>query len=735
MNPKEQSNPDSEKNFNNLERRDFLKMIGGAGSLLAAQGVVNLWPTEAEAASVIQQRRNIILFTTDQQQELRWFPEGWEEANLPGLTRLRNKGVSFTRAYTNTAMCTPARTTLFTGLYPAQHRNFDTLSEGKTQSMQEHQLDPNLPNIGTIFKAAGYDVVWKGKWHMSSGTEQPNDTRSQDDIARYGMNEWNSPDAGGDAQMINYGGGGDYYNDARFFDGTTWRKSPVGDATKNPDLIFTQADGSVDPEAELKSAYAFLKEKIANPTSTPFCLIICLINPHDVLGCPGIPSSLGGNGTYIEGGYWSDKGIYGVPGGTQNPYASSPWSRQTGPLTIKLPPTKGENLLSNFKPTCQPAFLAVNAGGLGPVPSDQAKLKYINFYANLMKVSDRYLVKMLNLLDGLDTKTDATKAKALRDKSWVIFSSDHGDGAMSHGGLRQKSFMCYEEVIRIPIVWSNPVDFPKPKVCDELVSHLDFLPTLCAMVGIDYKKYDLRGVDYSSLIKNPDGPAVQNSILFTYDDIYCGQEKSNNLDGVVDPPNRLRALIEKDFKYVYYFDGNGVKLPQGEFYDLRNKAVGGTDTDKDNSLGGSTGKATEYTNYSIWAEQQRTTKKANKFLETKRTEMQKNLAAAIQSKLKPLASRPAVPPQDFKVALFQWTNDYNQSESELQITWLSRSNSQYQLQISTDQTTWANVGDLIPGNNGPVWVNQPVTDFKSFYRLAWFPKQQENAPEPGTLLA
>jgi choline-sulfatase len=738
MSSKETNKLNKEKlnaSFDQLKRRDFLKMVGGAGAMMAVQGVVNLWPTEAEAASIIGQRRNIILFTTDQQQELRWFPEGWEAANLPGLTRLRNKGVTFTRAYTNTAMCTPARTTLFTGLYPAQHRNFATLSEGMSQSMQEHQLDPNLPNIGTIFKAGGYDVVWKGKWHMSKGTELPNDTDSQDDIARYGMNEWNSPDAGGDAKMPNYGGGNPD-NDGRYFDGSTWLNEPIGNAITNPELIFTQADGPVlDPEAELNSAYAFLQEKIANPGGNPFCLMICLINPHDVLGCPGISVAQGGNGTYIEGGYWSDDGPYNKPGGTTDPYATSPWSRQTGPIAITVPPTRNEHLVENLKPTCQEQFLLMNAGGLGPVPTDSKKLQYLNFYGNLMKLNDRKLVKLLDLLDGLAPNVDASRATALRDNTWTIFSSDHGDGAMTHGGLRQKSFMCYEEVLNIPLVWSNPVDFPEAKVCNELVSHVDFLPTLCSMVGINTKAYDLRGVDYSSLIRNPSGRSVQDSILFTYDDIYCGQEESGNEQGLVAPPNRLRVLVEKDYKYAYYFDGDGNAAPQGEFYDLRSKSQGGTDTDLDNDLGGTTGKATEYTNYSVWAENQRLIKKATPVLEAKRLAMQKKLKIAIDRKLAPLRSRPAVPPQDFNVQLFEWTNDYNQLESELHITWLSRSTTQYQLQLSTDQTTWANVGDLIPGNNGPIWVNQPVTDFKLFYRLAWFPKKDENAPEPVALRA
>jgi arylsulfatase A-like enzyme len=734
---------ETEKNkavFDQVKRRDFLRMVGGAGALMAVQGAVNLWPSAAEAAEAIGERRNVIFFTTDQQQNLRWFPEGWEAANLPGLTRLRNKGVSFTRAYTNTAMCTPARTTLFTGLYPAQHRNFDTLSEGMSQSMQEHQLDPTLPNIGTIFKAAGYDVVWKGKWHMSKGVDNPDDTSTSDDIARYGMNMWNSPDAGGDAKMPNYGGGNPD-NDGRFFDGSTWLPEPKGNALLDPELIFTQAEGTPNPAHELESAYAFLKEKIANPGGNPFCLMICLINPHDVLGCPGISVADGGNGTYIEGGYWSDTGAYGKQLTEHgDPYASSPWSRQTGPLSITVPPTAHEDLVLNLKPTCQEEF-KLKSLGLGLVNDDAKKLKYLNFYGNLMKMNDRKLVKLLDLLDGEAVGVDPVKARHLRDNSWTIFSSDHGDGAMTHGGLRQKSFMCYEEVLNIPLVWSNPVDFPTGQVCDQLVSHVDFLPTLCSLVGINTAGYDLRGVDYSRLMRSPAGPAVQDSILFTFDDIYCGQEESSNPNGLVNPPNRLRTLIEKDYKYSYYFDGNGVQAPQSEFYDLRSQANGGTDTDEDNDLGGTTGKAVEYTNYSEWAENKRLVKKATPELRAKRTEMEAKLKLAIDTKLTPLSQRPAVPPEDFQVQHFEYM-DSGTLQNKLQITWLSRSNTQYQLQESLDQTTWRAVKDSdgkdmapILGNNGPVWVTHRVSEHKVFYRLAWFPKTEANAPEPSSVVA
>jgi hypothetical protein len=62
----------------------------------------------------------VVLFLTDQERAVQHFPPGWVEANLPGFTRLKKNGLSFTRAFTNACMCTPARTTLLTGYLPAQ---------------------------------------------------------------------------------------------------------------------------------------------------------------------------------------------------------------------------------------------------------------------------------------------------------------------------------------------------------------------------------------------------------------------------------------------------------------------------------------------------------------------------------------------------------------------------------------------------------------------------------------
>lgn len=58
------------------------------------------------------------------------------------------------------------------------------------------RLDTSLPDLATLLESAGYDVVHKGKWHMSNGTRGADDTYNHDDISRYGFDGWNPPDGG-----------------------------------------------------------------------------------------------------------------------------------------------------------------------------------------------------------------------------------------------------------------------------------------------------------------------------------------------------------------------------------------------------------------------------------------------------------------------------------------------------------------------------------------------------------
>src|SRR5690606_5888081 len=88
-----------------VRRRDVLKAAAVAPALLSGR------PATTHAAPGFR-GKNIVLFITDQQRATQHFPRGWEAAHLPGLTRLKRRGLSFEQAFTSTCMCSPSRASL-----------------------------------------------------------------------------------------------------------------------------------------------------------------------------------------------------------------------------------------------------------------------------------------------------------------------------------------------------------------------------------------------------------------------------------------------------------------------------------------------------------------------------------------------------------------------------------------------------------------------------------------------
>lgn len=441
---------------------------------------------------------DIVLFITDQQRATQNFPEGWEAANMPNMTFLKQNGFSFDRAFCNTCMCSPSRASLLTGTYPAEHGVTQTLTINGDYSPAEVQLDSSIPNLANMLQDHGYDVQYRGKWHLSKGSGQTYETLTHANVGLYGAMGWVPPDSGEDASPLNFGGG--YANhDAKY----------VAEA-----IAYLRA----------------VKQRRLNGDTKPYCLILSLVNPHDVLAYP------------------ATAGVYG--------YHPDDWaSREIG-----LPDTVNEDLLKNKKPMAQFQALQVQNGGLGPLPSDEDKLNYINFYAYLLTLVDKEL--------GYVTKelyTESSNGTRLADSAIVIQVADHGEMGLSHGGLRQKMFMAYEEAIRVPMIFSNPVLFSGSdrKNTMKLATLIDIMPTVAEIANVANPPTNLRGNSLLPVMK--DETSVQDSVLFTFDDTKAGL---NNVPSMVKAANRVRTIRTEVWKYSYYFNALGNYAQQYELYNL-----------------------------------------------------------------------------------------------------------------------------------------------------------------------
>ena len=509
---------DDSPTIGGMSRRDF---VAAGGAALAA-GVAP--PPVAAAATPRRrlrarwplERPNLVVLVTDQERYPQHWPAGWVEEHLPNRGRLAQHGLTFTRAFCNAAMCSPSRATLFTGLYPAQHGVTEVLQVGEDVDGSEYHLtQPTLQtdtwNIANMLAEAGYDVQYRGKWHMSKDPSGTVAVQSRRDLEAYGFQGWLPPDAA--EHYPAYFGGGDVDNDGMY----------------------------------AEQAAAFLAQ--ADPGARqPFALLVCLVNPHDIMGYP----------KYTKQPSYSD-----TP-----PYEGKHYYRDAEPgcfeLGIELPPTFDEPKTGNYKPKVQ----AQSTGFwslpqvLGPLEEVDGPLRYVNFYAYLHIESDRHVGTILDALEA---------NPGLYDNTVVLRLADHGEMALSHGGMRQKAYNAYEETIHVPLVVANPRLFSGPVETAAFASVIDVMPTIAALAGVPAEKLgSLKGRDLTPIIRdaadNPAQPtaAVQDSILFTTDETIG----SRDAPYIVKQPLHVRCLREARWKIVMYFDPADPGNRDYELYDL-----------------------------------------------------------------------------------------------------------------------------------------------------------------------
>ena len=442
---------------------------------------------------------NIVIIVTDQEREVMHWPAGWAEANLPARTRLMAHGLHFRRAQCNSAACSSSRATFLTGKYPAQHGVKNLVNCNNSKDLAQRRvpmLSSNLPNLATIMAAAGYHVVLKGKLHLTrpvAFNQEMNrlywsdaDVRHLAD--RYGFHGWNPPDMS-DPQSLTDLGGGTVDNDGRY--------------TQDAVDFLENYDGD-----------------------KPFCLIVALVNPHDVQEYPGRGiRGVSVDPTFVKGGYRLD---------------------DFRKLPIDLPPNIVDDLTT--KPSVHASFRKILAVGTGHVRTRERQLTYARFYAYLNQQVDAQIGRVLDALD----------AKGLTDGTVIVRTSDHGELGMSHGCMRQKFYNVYRETLNVPLIVSNPRLYPQPQSTDALASLIDLLPTLATMGGVpEPERFDLKGRDLSPIIADPTAE-VQDVLHFTYeDDVFP-----------VDGADCIRAIVEPGWKYAVYYDPFTGAPTEYEMYDL-----------------------------------------------------------------------------------------------------------------------------------------------------------------------
>lgn len=104
-------------------------------------------------------RPNILLILTDQQTHDAWSGAGNPWLRTPAMDSLAARGTSFSQAICPYPVCSPSRSGIFTGRMPHEAQ---VMVNGRP-------IVAGMATMGDVFRAAGYETVYGGKWHLPKG--------------------------------------------------------------------------------------------------------------------------------------------------------------------------------------------------------------------------------------------------------------------------------------------------------------------------------------------------------------------------------------------------------------------------------------------------------------------------------------------------------------------------------------------------------------------------------------
>jgi arylsulfatase A-like enzyme len=369
-------------------------------------------------------------------------------------------------------------------------------------------LRTDRPSMGTVFRELGYRTAYFGKFELRRDIiSVKSDVNYSDALTAYGFQSF----------------------------------EPDGDKVGAPDQgyhtdIYTAGE-----------AVRWLRTEghALNRQGIPWFLVVSFISPHDIMY-----ADVNQPGQIVQ------KSL--TDGKITRPPANAAFATRW-----KFPPSPSalEPLDKPGRPRAQLAYNIGWSAWLGEIPRDATAMwnEYYNLYLNMVRDSDRTLQGVLDTISALD----------LWPSTAVLRTADHGELGGSHGGLRGKGPLPYEQETHVPMVMVHP-EYPGGRTCKAVTSHIDLVPTLAGLTNADAKRRataltGLPGRDFTSLLKAPEQAsvtAIREGALFNYvgvwtvDALYMTRTARDlGEDRYVPPFSELRPELTPRGFVSFCFDG------------------------------------------------------------------------------------------------------------------------------------------------------------------------------------
>ncbi|WP_430932113.1 sulfatase family protein [Saccharicrinis sp. 156] len=189
------------------------------------------------ACTAKDQKPNVVFILTDQWRASAFGYAGDVNVQTPNLDKLAGEAVSFKNAVSVCPVCTPYRASLLTGKYPTSTGMF----------LNDLYLPEEELCMAEIFKSAGYNTAYLGKWHLDGHGRFKNVQPER----RQGFDYWKALECSHEYNNMAY-----YENDSpeiKYWDGYS------------PFAISKEAQNYIDEHAQ---------------DENPFLLFVSIAAPH-----------------------------------------------------------------------------------------------------------------------------------------------------------------------------------------------------------------------------------------------------------------------------------------------------------------------------------------------------------------------------------------------------------------------------------------------------------------------
>ena len=382
-------------------------------------------------------RPHILLITTDEHTLESIGCYGADAVQTPNIDRLAGEGVHFTRAYTVSPLCMPARTALATGLYP---HNCSCICNGLQSYMRQ-----DLPNLYRRLKSVGYTTTHVGKCHfvpVRYGEVRPDETQPYERERAYYLDLGIDHLALQDDKQVSVWFMDDY---ARELEGAGLLKA-YRDAVWNREYakVFT-FPGPAEWHPDAWVARKAMELIHGHQPGSPLFLWLSFSGPHYTFDPPN---------EYLE-------------------------RVDIGRLTVGR--RQGGDLDDPSKIHHESYHGGANGSvdGRGSAPGRACK-NYSDDY--WLRLRHHYFANVAQIDDEIGRVVAAAQCR-LGDNLIVVFTADHGEMLGNHG-LWGKHNCAYEEVMRIPFIVRMPGVLESAE-SDAIASQLDLMPTLLNLAGAE----------------------------------------------------------------------------------------------------------------------------------------------------------------------------------------------------------------------------------------------------------